>query len=122
MKIIRFSATNAEIMQGLKQRLLTQINVWSRLQRLSEQGNDTQPFNDSIWKEHPTMPDTVWANWDDVYNNLGDDGRLIADQFLGDGQLQGVLLEYPMIASMPETQLVIETVGDDFWQPSAPEL
>ena len=66
----------------------------------------------SVWKEH-TVNIGLWSlNYDNVYNNLGDDGRAIADQMFGDLEFQGVLKASPLVDGVPETQIQIIDVSD----------
>lgn len=113
MKILQFLCPQDPPAEQLKQLMVDQINTWSRLQRLS---NDpayvTAPFSTEIWHEHTATEGLWWFDYDSVYAHIGDDGRKIADQLLGSGPLQGILLTSPLVQDLPGTQLKIVEVED----------
>lgn len=91
MLVFQLTSPNLETADILRAVMLDQINTWSRLDRLAEAGNVTQPFSDAIWKKHPTEM-LHYVDWMAVYNNLGDDGRKIADVMVGSVESPGPLL------------------------------
>ncbi len=93
--------------------MVDQINTWSRLQRLaSDPEYVTNPFDGSIWHEHTVTAGLWWLDYDGVYDVLGDDGRLIADQMFGDGPLQGILKFAPLVQALPNAKLEVVEVAD----------
>lgn len=113
MKIIQFRCPVDPPASQLKLLMIEQVNVWSRLQRLaSDTEYVTQPFSMDQWRIHTQDPHLYWADWDAIYNNLGDDGRRIADQFLGDKPLQGILRMAPLVAQLPDVRIQIIDVPD----------
>jgi hypothetical protein len=113
MKILQFTCTQNPPVEQLKTLMVEQINAWSRLGWLtSDPAYVTSQFDHTIWREHTTTPGLWWLSFDDVYNALGNDGRAIADQFLGDGPLQGLLLAVPLVPTLPGTQLQLIEVSD----------
>jgi len=114
MRIIQFTCHVPQVREGLKALMVQQINVWSRLERLAgDPSQVTQPMTTGIWSTHLDQPDLTWANYDAIYASLGDDGRVIADQMLGDGPMQGILLNAPLMPSVdPAMRLVIVQVDD----------
>lgn len=116
MKIIQFTCDVHVVSNELKLMMLQQVNAWSRLQRLSNDENYvTAPFGYETWHTHTTNPNLHWADWDAIYSALGDDGRIIADRFLGEGPFKGLLRMtdlLPVIA--PGVRLQIVDVADPF--------
>jgi hypothetical protein len=113
MKLLQFTCQNDPPSTQLKQLLVDQFNSWSRLRWLTtDSGYSTDGFNMSVWKEHTVNIGLWWLNYDNVYNNLGDDGRAIADQMFGDLEFQGVLKASPLVDGVPETQIQIIDVSD----------
>ncbi len=127
MKIIQFSCAIPQVSDALKALMLQQVNAWSRLQHLStDPAYVTEPFGVGTWHTHTTDPALHWANWDAIYGALGDDGRVIADQFLGDGPFQGFLLAtdlLPVTAPGVRLQMVAvdDLVADGYIPPLDPE-
>ena len=112
MKIIQFRCPEPPAMQ-LRQVMVDQVNTWSRLQRLTDDPDYvTAPFTVGGWRVHTTDPDLNWTNWDAIYNALGDDGRAIADQLLGEGPMQGILRHAPLVAALPDVRLEIVEIED----------
>ena len=113
MKILQFICLPDPPATQLKQAILAQINEWSRLRWLC---NDpeyvTQQYDLSLWKTHTTTPGLHWFDYDSVYQNIGDSGRIISDQMLGDKPLQGILRTAPLVASMPNVKIQIVDVAD----------
>lgn len=113
MKIIQFRCLVPEIADQLKAMMVSQINEWSRLRWLKDDPEyATDTYDVSCWKQHLIDPAIYWVNWTPVYENLGESGKLIADQMLGNGPMQGVLLGKPLVNSMPEIVLNILNVID----------
>jgi hypothetical protein len=113
MKVLQFMCSNNQVCEALKQIMTDQINIWSRLQRLSDDPDYfTEQFDISIWKENSINLGVWWINYDSIYSNLGDDGQKIADQMFGDGNLQGILLTMPLVPYYPESKLHIVDVID----------
>ncbi len=113
MKILQFLCPQDPPAEQLKTIMMEQVNTWSRLSRLSsEAAYVTDPFDMSIWHEHPQTAGLWWLDFDAVYAALGDDGRKIADQFFGDGPLQGILLTVPLVAEIPGTRLGFVDIDD----------
>ncbi len=113
MKILQFLCPQDPPATQLKALIIDQINTWSRLQRLSKDPDYiTSPFGDDTWYEHTTIQGLWWMNYDSVYAAVGDDGRKIADQLLGDGPLQGILRMAPLVQQLPDTRLQIVDVED----------
>lgn len=113
MKILQFRCLQDPPATQLKQLVIDQANTWSRLQRLSNDPNyTTNPFSIDLWKPHITIAGLHWLNYDSIYNNLGDDGRLIADQMLGDGPLRGILKNAPLVNALPDSKLEVVEVSD----------
>lgn len=113
MKILQFRCLQDPPATQLKQLVIEQANTWSRLQRLSNDPNyTTSPFSVDLWKPHTTIAGLYWLNYDSIYNNLGDDGRLIADQMLGDGPLRGILKNAPLVNALPDSKLEVVEVLD----------
>ena len=112
MKIIQFRCPEPPAMQ-LRQVMVDQVNTWSRLQRLTDDPDYvTAPFTVDGWRVHTTDPDHHWTNWDAIYSTLGDDGRAIADQLLGEGPMQGILRHAPLVAALPDVRLEIVEIED----------
>lgn len=113
MKIIQFSCPIPEVAAGLQAVMLEQVNAWSRLAWLT---NDpqyvTQPFGSEQWHQHTTDATLYWADWGSIYDNLGDDGRVVADRFFGDGPMQGLLRVVPLLPAFPDMLLTIVNVED----------
>lgn len=113
MRILQFQCPYPDLAAALKQRMLDQINTWSRLQRLaSDPAYGTDPFGMDQWHTHQTDASIHWADWDAIYANLGDDGRKIADQMLGTGPLQGILRMAPLVQQLPNMRLEMLDVPD----------
>jgi hypothetical protein len=113
MKILQFLCPQDPPASQLKLLMVDQVNTWSRLQRLSSDPDYvTQPFDASIWHEHTTTPGLWWLDYDSVYAHIGDDGRKIADQMLGNGALQGILKMAPLVQALPGTKLELVEVAD----------
>lgn len=111
MKLIQFRCPIPQVAAGLQQVMLEQVNTWSRLNWLPDDPNYvSQPFGMEQWSQHTTDPDLYWANWGAIYDNLGDDGRVIADRFFGDGPLQGLLRTVPLLPQFPSMLLEIVDV------------
>ena len=112
MKIIQFRCPEPPAAQ-LRAVMVDQVNTWSRLQRLADDPEYvTAPFTVDDWHVHTTEADLHWTNWDAVYTALGDDGRAIADQLLGEGPMQGILRHAPLVAALPDVRLEIVDVAD----------
>jgi hypothetical protein len=75
----------------------------------------------SVWREHTQTPGLWWVDWDAIYTHLGDDGRAIADQMLGDGPLQGILRLAPLVAAIPNLRLQLVEVADPVAEGYLPE-
>lgn len=113
MRILQFLCPYNPPSDQLKQLMTDQMNTWSRLRWLSTDPDYiTAPFTVDIWKEHTTITGLYWFDYDSVYNNIGDDGRSIADQMLGNGALQGILKMAPLVQSLPGTKLELLDVED----------
>ena len=114
MKIIQFTCQIPQVSDALKALMFQQINTWSRLQRLATDPEYvTQPFGADVWHTHTTNPTLHWADWDAIYGALGDDGRVIADQFFGDGPMQGLLLMTDLLpTTAPGVRLHMVDVDD----------
>lgn len=65
-----------------------------------------------MWHTHTTDADLSWANVDAIYPHLGDTGRQEWDERLGEGPLQGILLQAPLLQALPACKLVIVEVPD----------
>jgi hypothetical protein len=113
-RVIQFTCADPQITAGLRALMVEQVNTWSRLSRLAADPKQvTDPFDVSVWKDHLTKNGVSWANYDSIYDNLGDDGRKIADQMLGSGPMQGILLNAPLMPSIdPAMRLSIVQVTD----------
>lgn len=113
MKIIQFRCPSDPPASQLKALMIEQVNTWSRLQRLaSDPDYGTDPFGADQWRVHTQDSALHWADWGAIYAHLGDDGRKIADQMLGDGPLRGILRMAPLVASMPDLRIQIVEVDD----------
>jgi len=113
MKILQFICEQDPPSSQLKKLLVDQFNTWSRLNWLTTDVDYvTKKYDPSIWQKHTKIPGLWWLNYDDIYIGLGDDGRAIADQLLGDSQFQGALKSAPLVNGMPDTQLKIINVID----------
>lgn len=113
MKIVQFLCPADPPASQLKALMVSQVNTWSRLQRLaSDPDYSTVPWDMSVWREHTTTPGLWWVDWDSIYAHLGDDGRAIADQMLGTGPLQGILRMAPLVSSLPDLRLQVVDVAD----------
>jgi len=115
MRILELYSESAALAENAKFMIVQQFNTWSRLQRLSNDENyTTSAFGIDLWQEHATKPNIFWLNFSSIYENLGDDGKLIADQFLGekieDGQ--GLLLDKPLLLNAPKITLTVKEVTD----------
>jgi hypothetical protein len=107
MRILRFTETDAARAQALVTEMTAQINTWSRLAHLCHEPDYvTQPFDVSIWQEHTTMPGLWWLDYNSLYANLGDDGRKIADWFIG------VIGEPGLIAGLTDCTLSLVEIDD----------
>jgi hypothetical protein len=113
MRILQFLCPQDPPAEQLKQLMVDQINLWSRLQWLA---NDpeyiTQPFDLSVWREHTVTAGLWWLDYDSVYANIGDDGRKIATQLLEPGPMGGFLLLAPLVATMPDLKLQMIEVAE----------
>lgn len=106
MRIIQFTSTNLTTVSLIKAGCLHQINSWSRLRFLADDPEYiTKPYDDSIFKPHPTIKGLYWINYELIYTHLGDDGRIIADGLIGTIEHPGVLLRTPLILTLPESVL-----------------
>jgi hypothetical protein len=113
MRVLQFLCPQDLPATQLKQLMIDQANTWSRLQRLSTDPEyTTAPFDTSIWREHTTTAGLWWFDYDNVYANIGDDGRKIADQMFGTGALQGILRLAPLVQAHPGTKLELVEVSD----------
>lgn len=113
MQILQFFCPQDPPASQLKQLMLDQINTWSRLQRLSNDANySTAPFGPEIWREHTATAGLWWFDYSSVYAHIGDDGRKIADQMLGNGPLQGLLKAAPLVNALPGSRLELIEVAD----------
>ncbi len=113
MKILQFLCPQDPPATQLKEIMVDQINTWSRLSWLT---NDpayvTIKYDGSIWHEHTTTPGLWWLDYDSIYSSLGNDGRKICDQMLGDGALQGILKLSPLVQALPDTKLETVEIAD----------
>jgi hypothetical protein len=113
MKILQFNCPLDPPASQLKALMLEQVNTWSRLSRLSSDPDyTTAPFGADVWKEHTTTPGLWWVDWGSIYEHLGNDGRAIADQLLGDKPFQGVLRLAPLVQALPNVRIQIVDVDD----------
>lgn len=113
MIILQFLCPQDPPATQLKQLMLDQINTWSRLQRLSSDPDySTAPFGPEIWREHTATAGLWWFDYGSVYAHIGDDGRKIADQMLGNGPLQGILKVAPLVSALPDSRLELVDVAD----------
>jgi hypothetical protein len=112
-RVIQFSCPDPTTANGLIGMMVNQANVWSRLRWLTTDPEYvTAPFSPADWHTHTTEATRYWTDWDAVYDNLGDDGKMIADQFLKPGTMTDLLLDKALIASLPDTKLEIVDVAD----------
>jgi hypothetical protein len=113
MQVLQFLCPQDPPATQLKQLMIDQVNIWSRLQRLSTDPEyTTAAFDASMWHEHTTKPGLWWIDYDSVYAQIGDDGRKIADRMLGAGALQGILRHSPLVQALPGTKLELVDVAD----------
>ena len=113
MNILQFYCPQNPPAEQLKQLMVDQVNTWSRLQRLANDPDyTTAPFDMSMWHEHTTKKGLWWLDYDAVYEHVGDDGRKIADQMFGTGELQGILKMAPLVQALPGTKLELVQVND----------
>lgn len=113
MKILQFYCPQNPPADQLKQLMVDQINTWSRLQRLSDDPEySTALFDTLVWHEHTITQGLWWLDYDSVYDHIGDDGRKIADQMFGIGEMQGILRMTPLVQSLPGTKLEITNIDD----------
>jgi hypothetical protein len=107
MRILRFTETDAARAQALVTEMTAQINTWSRLQHLCDDPDYvTQPFDASIWREHTKIPGLWWLDYSSLHANLGDDGRKIADWFIG------VIGEPGLMAGLTDCTLSLVEIND----------
>jgi hypothetical protein len=113
MRILQFVCVPNPPAEQLKQLTVDQLNTWSRLRWLSTDPNYvTAPYDASIWQAHQTIPGLWWLDYDSLHTHVGDDGRVIADQMLGTGPLQGILRLAPLVQELPGTRLELVDVDD----------
>jgi hypothetical protein len=98
VQIIQFICPDEAISGHLCRSTVKQINSWSKLSLLSAQeGYETQPFNvEAVWRQHATRPELWFADWGAIYPHLGNDGRTIADFFVGSTESPGLLFKVPL--------------------------
>jgi hypothetical protein len=120
MRVLKFTETDEAVAEPLRARMVEQINTWSRLAHLCHDPEYiTQPFEMSIWKEHTTIPGLWWLDYDALYANIGDDGRKIADWFIG------VIGEPGLMAGLTDCTLSLVEIDDLVWEgylPTPPDI
>jgi hypothetical protein len=120
MRVLKFTETDEAVAEPLRARMVEQINTWSRLAHLCHNPDYvTQPFPVSIWKEHTTIPGLWWIDYDALHANLGDDGRKIADWFIGQ------IGEPGLMAGLTDCTLSLVEIDDLVWVgylPTPPDL
>ena len=114
MRIIEFECYTPEIAFVLKAIMTFQLNQWSRLSYLvTDEEYQTDMFDESIWKVHTQNENLYWANYDEIFSNLGFSGQQIATQLLEPGVFTGVLLQRQLLPSYaPETVLELKNIED----------
>lgn len=113
MKIIQFRCESDPPATELKELIVEQMNLWSRLQFLSSDPEyATEKFSVEIWKNKHNDSHTFWVNWDDIYLNLGDDGKKIADRMLGEKPFQGIIRRASFAEEFPDIRLELVDVAD----------
>ena len=111
MRVLKFTETDETVAEPLRERMLEQVNTWSRLTHLcNEPGYVTQPFSMDIWREHTTTPGLWWLDYDSLYANIGDDGRKIADWFVGQ------IGEPGLMAGLADCTLSLVEIDDPVWE------
>jgi hypothetical protein len=113
MRVLQFVCDQYPQADTLKEYLVDQLNVWSRLKWLADDPSYvTAKYNVSLWKPHTTVANLWWFDYDSVYNHLGDDGRILADSMFGDNPLQGLLKRAPLIDTLPDLTFNIVEIED----------
>ena len=113
MRVLQFLCPSNPPAEQLKERMVDQINIWSRLRWLAHDPEYiTQPFDLSVWREHTVTAGLWWLDYESIYAQIGDDGRKIATQFLEPGPMTGIVLLAPLVADMPDLKLQMIEVAD----------
>ena len=113
IKVIQFLCPDPLLAEKIKERVLAQANIWSRLQyRAEDPEYGTSPFGMDEWHQHTQTAGLWWANYGAIYEHIGDHGRKIADHMFGDGQRDGILLRAPLVEDDPDMRLQIVDVQD----------
>ena len=113
MRILQFTCDDDVVSNSIKTFIISQLNIWSRLDWLTTDIEYiTNKFDMDFWKNHTTIANIHWINWDDVYSNLGSDGKLIADSMIGDVVKKGFFELSPIDSNCPDLLLEIVKVDD----------
>ena len=111
--VIQFLCPDPLLAEKIKERVLAQANIWSRLQYRSEDPEyGTSPFGMDEWHQHTQRAGLWWANYGAIYEHIGDHGRNIADHMFGDGQGDGILRHAPLALAYPNMRFEIVDVQD----------
>jgi hypothetical protein len=106
MNIIQFTEPDADKAAIIIERITAQLNAWSNFGVLLQDPTyNTKGFQLSDWQTKADDPTTYWVNYDAVFANLGDQGRLAAQELIGSRRVPGALMRAPICPDGGSTML-----------------
>ena len=123
MNIIQFTEPDADKAAIIIERITAQLNAWSNFGVLRQDPNySTNGFQLTNWQPKADDPATHWINYDAVFANLGDQGRLAAQEIIGNRRVPGALMRAPVCPDGGHTMLefaMSENLTSDGYLPQA---
>ena len=111
MNIIQFTEPDADKAAIIIERITAQLNAWSNFGVLLQDPTyNTKGFQLSDWQTKADDPTTYWVNYDAVFANLGDQGRLAAQELIGNRRVPGALMRAPVCPDGGSTMLEFDTL------------
>ena len=111
MNINQFTEPDADKAAIIIERITAQLNAWSNFGVLRQDPTyNTNGFQISDWQIKADDPTTHWVNYDTVFANLGDQGRLAAQELIGSRRVHGALMRAPICPDGGSTMLEFATI------------
>lgn len=111
MNTIQFTEPDADKAAIIIERITAQLNAWSNFGVLTQDPSyTTKGFQISDWQTKEDDPTTYWVNYDSVFSSLGEQGRIAAQELIGNRKVPGALMRAPICPDGGSTMLEFVTI------------